>query len=196
MRQGKWCLRMALSHTKIYRLHSMHYFNMQSVHCSLPHLYGNSLCPKIRKSLNRVNGVGNGITDPRHGYRIGQICQMQAMGARYYFIVVARSHVRATANASEPEFGCSQLYKCDGSCTNNVTCSWTTVKRMYQICFKYFAFFQISKESVLVVYISPHNFSFSKYYSSACADKHMNWHHIIIDRRAILVPVRRIISTK
>ena len=95
---------MALSHSKIYRLHSMHYFNMQSVHCSLPHLYGNSLCSKIRKSLNRVNGVGNGITEPWHGYSIGQICQMQAMDARCYFIVVARLHARATANASEPEF--------------------------------------------------------------------------------------------
>ena len=95
---------MALSHSKIYRLHSMHYFNMQSFHYSLPHLYGNSLCPKIRKSLKRVSGVGNGITEPGHGYRIGQICQMQAMDARYYFIVVARSQARATANASEPEF--------------------------------------------------------------------------------------------
>ena len=27
------------------------------------------------------------------------------MDARYYFIVVAWSHARATANASEPEFG-------------------------------------------------------------------------------------------
>ena len=61
-------------------------------------------CPKIRKSLNRVNGVGNGITEPWHGYCIGQICQMQAMDARYYCIVVARSHARATAKASEPEF--------------------------------------------------------------------------------------------
>ena len=95
---------MALSHSKIYLLHSMHYFNMQSIHCSLPHLYGNILCPKIRKSLKRVNGVMNGITEPRHGYRIGQICQMQAMDARYYFIVVARSHAGATANASESEF--------------------------------------------------------------------------------------------
>ena len=38
-------------------------------------------------------------------------------------------------------------------------------------------FSNISKESVLVVYISPHNFSFS-IYVSACADKHMNWHQI------------------
>ena len=51
-----------------------------------------------------MNGVGNGITEPWHGYRIGQICQMQAMDARYYFTVVARSHARAPANASESEF--------------------------------------------------------------------------------------------
>ena len=94
----------ALSHSKIYRLYNMYYFSMQSVHCSLPHLMETVSCPKIRKSLNRVNGVGNGITEPWHGYRIGQICQMQAMDARYYFIVVARSHARATVKASEPEF--------------------------------------------------------------------------------------------
>ena len=98
----------------IYRLHSMHYFNMQSVHCSLPYLYGNSICPKIRKSLNRLNGVGNGIMILWHGYRIGQICQMQAMDARYFFIVIARSHARATANAAEPEFdvvSCASVMK-------------------------------------------------------------------------------------
>ena len=38
------------------------------------------------------------------GTVLEQICQMQAMDARYYFIVVAGSHARATAKASESEF--------------------------------------------------------------------------------------------
>ena len=93
-------------------------------------------CPKIRKSLNRVNGVGNAITEPWHGYRIGQICQMQAIDARYYCIVVAQSHAKASAKAFEPEFDVVSCASAVASIISFTTCYLCNVF-IFHFCNKY-----------------------------------------------------------
>src|SRR5258705_8655759 len=82
----------------------MPYFSMQSGRCSLPDAFGRCPCPKRLISEIPVNGVGNGITEPKHGYHTGRICQMQATVVQCYLIVSAWCHARATASVIEPEF--------------------------------------------------------------------------------------------
>ena len=131
MRQGKWCLHISLSHSKKYRLYAippMHYFNTQSVHCSLPHLYGNSLMsksPEIPKPSewgwewnNRTMAwvpYWTDLPDASHGCLILLHCGCS---------------VACNGNCKSFRAGiwCSQLCKCDWG--------WWTVNRMYHIVSK------------------------------------------------------------
>ena len=105
-------------------------------------------CQKIRKSLNRVNEVRNGITEPWNGYRIGQICQMQAMNLLHCGCSVA---CKGNCKGFRAGIWCSQLSKCDGGCTNNVTWSWTVNRMYWRTVFQFLVFlyyFYISISSI------------------------------------------------
>ena len=95
-------------------------------------------CPKIRKSLNRVNGVGNGITEPWVPY----LTDMPDATHGCSILLHCGCSVACKGNCKGFRAGirCSQLCKCDGGCTNNVTWSWT-VNRTYQELFLVFRIF-------------------------------------------------------
>ena len=113
-----------------------------SVHCSLPHLYGNSLMsknPEIPKP-SEWGWEWNNRTITWVPYWT-DLPDASHMDARYYCIVVARSHARATAKASEPEFdvvSCASVMEAVQTMLS--TWSWT-VNRMYQELFLVFRIF-------------------------------------------------------
>ena len=118
-------------------IYSTHYFNMQSVRCSLPHLYGNSLLsknPEIPKPgwewNNRTMAwvpYWTDLPDASHGCSILLHCGCSVT-------------CKGNCKGFRAGIWCSQLCKCDGGCTNNVTWSWT-VNRMYQELFLVFRIF-------------------------------------------------------
>ena len=76
----------------------------QSEHCSLQLSSEKSLNPKLPTFQTQVNGVGNGMTVPKHGYYIGPICQMPVKDAQCCPTVAAWLLARETTSVIKLDF--------------------------------------------------------------------------------------------